>query len=115
MLWSGHRVDAFRVGCQRFLEGSHGDHVHAVTDAVGHHASHHYAGLHWLVLVALGQVQPDTNRLQEIISADIRCGCEGVQIVVRQGPSRFGIGDSSSILDTLPKPTPQRHPSESLI
>jgi hypothetical protein len=33
------------VGCRRFLEGSHGDRAHVVTDAVGHHALHHYAGL----------------------------------------------------------------------
>ena len=46
-MWSGHRVDAFRVGCQRFLERSHGDRVHAIADAVGHHALHHHAGLHW--------------------------------------------------------------------
>jgi hypothetical protein len=37
------------VGCRRFLEGSHGDRAHVVTDAVGHHALHHYAGLNSLL------------------------------------------------------------------
>ena len=44
---SGHRVDAFREGCRRFLEGSHGDRVHVSNDVRDHRGLHHYAGLHY--------------------------------------------------------------------
>jgi hypothetical protein len=44
-MWSGHRDDAFRESCRRFLEGSHGDRVHVGNDEPDHHALHHYAGL----------------------------------------------------------------------
>jgi hypothetical protein len=43
-MWSGHRDDAFRVGCESFLEGSHGGRAHVVTDAASHRELHHYAG-----------------------------------------------------------------------
>jgi hypothetical protein len=35
----------FRVGCRRFLEGSHGDRAFVGNDEPDHHALHHYAGL----------------------------------------------------------------------
>ena len=39
----GHRDDAFRVGCESFLEGSHGDRAHA-HDEAGHRGLHHSKG-----------------------------------------------------------------------
>tara|TARA_R100000365_G_scaffold1409_1_gene4865 strand:+ start:4044 stop:4283 length:240 start_codon:yes stop_codon:yes gene_type:complete len=36
----GHRVDSVRVGCRRFLEGSHGDRVYVMSDEPDHRALH---------------------------------------------------------------------------
>ena len=41
-------INPFRVGCESFLEGSHGDRAHVRNDAADHRALHHYAGLNFL-------------------------------------------------------------------
>lgn len=48
------------MGCESFLEGSHGDRVSVVSDEPGHRALHHYAGLNFPVGYASRKEPIDT-------------------------------------------------------
>ncbi|MFV0433714.1 MAG: dihydrofolate reductase family protein, partial [Leucobacter sp.] len=50
--------DAFRVGCESFLEGSHGGRAHVASDGASHRGLHHSTGHYSHVLATLGKQAP---------------------------------------------------------
>lgn len=65
-------IDSVRVGCRRFLEGSHGDRAHVSSDELDHRALHHYAGLNQTAVTAL-RAPGSPYRLTWVFVAPQRC------------------------------------------
>ena len=64
---SGHRDDAFRVGCESFLEGSHGDRVYVLRRA-GHRALHHFMGHYSELLASCCAILPLTRQSDQVFA-----------------------------------------------